>query len=49
MMRRQADMMGGGRGRKGGGLFGGVMQSTAKLINSNRLRLGCNEKTYKKT
>lgn len=34
MMRRSADMMGGGRGRKGGGLFGGVMQSTAKLINS---------------
>lgn len=34
MMRRSAGMMG-GAGRKGGGLFGGVMQSTAKLINSN--------------
>jgi AFG3 family protein len=33
MMRRSAEMMGGGRGRKGGGLFGGVMESTAKLIN----------------
>lgn len=32
MMRRSADMMGRG-GRKGGGLFGGVMQSTAKLID----------------
>lgn len=32
MMRRSADMMGRG-GRKGGGLFGGVMESTAKLIN----------------
>ncbi|XP_049886016.1 AFG3-like protein 2 [Pectinophora gossypiella] len=31
MMRRSADMM--GRGRKGGGFFGGVMESTAKLIN----------------
>lgn len=38
MMRRSADMMGGGRGgRKGGGLFGGVMQSTAKLINPNEI------------
>lgn len=36
MMRRSADMMG-GRGRKGGGLFGGVMQSTAKLINSSEI------------
>lgn len=27
-------MMGGRRGRKGGGLFGSVMESTAKLINS---------------
>lgn len=34
MMRRSAEMMG-GRGRKGGGLFGGVMESTAKLINSS--------------
>lgn len=37
MMRRSADMMGGRSGRKGGGLFGGVMQSTAKLINSNEI------------
>lgn len=36
MMRRSAEMMGRG-GRKGGGLFGGVMQSTAKLINSNEI------------
>lgn len=35
MMRRSSEMMGGRGGRKGGGLFGGVMQSTAKLINSN--------------
>lgn len=34
MMRRSAEMMG-GRGRKGGGIFGGVMESTAKLINSS--------------
>jgi AFG3 family protein len=34
MMRRSAEVMG-ARGRKGGGLFGGVMESTAKLINSN--------------
>ncbi|KAJ8711625.1 hypothetical protein PYW08_008579 [Mythimna loreyi] len=32
MMRRSADMMGRG-GKRGGGLFGGVMESTAKLIN----------------
>lgn len=37
MMRRSAEMMGGRSGRKGGGLFGGVMQSTAKLINSNEI------------
>lgn len=37
MMRRSADMMGGGRGRKGGGLFGGVMQSTAKFINPSEI------------
>lgn len=37
MMRRSADMMGGGKGRKGGGLFGGVMQSTAKLINPSEI------------
>ncbi|CAO1318541.1 unnamed protein product [Diamesa tonsa] len=50
MMRRSADMMGGGRGgRKGGGLFGGVMQSTAKLINPNEIGVrfqdvaGCEE------
>uniref|UniRef100_A0A1B0G3D3 AAA+ ATPase domain-containing protein n=1 Tax=Glossina morsitans morsitans TaxID=37546 RepID=A0A1B0G3D3_GLOMM len=49
MMRRSADMMGSGRGRKGGGLFGGVMQSTAKLINSNEIDVrfkdvaGCEE------
>lgn len=40
MMRKSADMMGGGRGRKGGGLFGGVMQSTAKLINPNEIGVG---------
>lgn len=34
-MRRSAEMMGGRPGRKGGGLFGGVMESTAKLINSS--------------
>lgn len=34
MMRRSAEMMGGRKGRRGGGLFGGVMESTAKLINS---------------
>lgn len=37
MMRRSAEMMGGRKGRKGGGLFGGVMESTAKLINSNEI------------
>lgn len=36
MMRRSAQMMGGSRG-KGGGLFGGVMQSTAKLINPSEI------------
>jgi len=47
MMRRSADMMG-GRGRKGGGIFG-VMESTAKLINSNEIGVrfkdvaGCEE------
>jgi len=39
MMRRSAEMMGGGKGRKGGGLFGGVMDSTAKLINSNEINV----------
>lgn len=49
MMRRSADMMGGGKGRKGGGLFGGVMQSTAKVINSSEIGVrfkdvaGCEE------
>jgi len=37
MMRRSSEMMGGRGGRKGGGLFGGVMQSTAKLINPNEI------------
>lgn len=35
MMRRSAEMMGGARGGKRGGLFGSVMESTAKLINSS--------------
>lgn len=35
MMRRSAELMGARGGRKGGGLFGGVMESTAKLINSS--------------
>ncbi|CAH4034794.1 AFG3-like protein 2 [Pieris brassicae] len=48
MMRRSADMMGRG-GRKGGGLFGGVMESTAKLINPSDIGVkfqdvaGCEE------
>ena len=37
MMRRSAEMMGARGGRKGGGIFGGVMESTAKLINSNEI------------
>lgn len=47
MMRRSADMMG-GRGRRGGGIFG-VMESTAKLINSSEIGVrfrdvaGCEE------
>uniref|UniRef100_A0A0V0G4E0 Putative aaa+-type atpase n=1 Tax=Triatoma dimidiata TaxID=72491 RepID=A0A0V0G4E0_TRIDM len=47
MMRRSADVMG-GRGKRGGGLFG-VMESTAKLINSNEIGVkfkdvaGCEE------
>ncbi|XP_034656543.1 AFG3-like protein 2 isoform X1 [Drosophila subobscura] len=40
MMRKSADMMGGARGRKGGGLFGGVMQSTAKLTNPTEIGVG---------
>lgn len=49
MMRRSAEMMAGGRGRKGGGLFGGVMQSTAKFINPEEIGVkfrdvaGCEE------
>nr|XP_023023132.1 AFG3-like protein 2 [Leptinotarsa decemlineata] len=49
MMRRSAEMMGGKRGKRGGGLFGGVMESTAKLINSNDIGVkfrdvaGCEE------
>ncbi|KAH1003844.1 AFG3-like protein 2 [Dendroctonus ponderosae] len=49
MMRRSAEMMGGRRGKKGGGLFGGVMESTAKLINSSEIGVkfkdvaGCEE------
>lgn len=37
MMRKSAGMMGGAGGKRGGGLFGGVMQSTAKLINPNEI------------
>ncbi|XP_058832271.1 AFG3-like protein 2 [Topomyia yanbarensis] len=40
MMRRSSEMMGGRKGMKGGGLFGGVMQSTAKLINANEITVG---------
>ncbi|XP_065221031.1 AFG3-like protein 2 [Planococcus citri] len=49
MMKRSADMMGGRGGRRGGGLFGGVMESTAKLINSADIEVkfkdvaGCEE------
>ncbi|XP_012252346.2 AFG3-like protein 2 [Athalia rosae] len=49
IMRRTANMMGGKGGRKGGGLFGGVMESTAKLINSSEIGVrfkdvaGCEE------
>ncbi|KAL1131122.1 hypothetical protein AAG570_012359, partial [Ranatra chinensis] len=47
MMRRSADIVG-GRGRRGGGIFG-VMESTAKLINPNDIGVrfrdvaGCEE------
>lgn len=47
-MRRSAAFMG-GKGGKRGGLFGGVMESTAKLINSNEIGVrfrdvaGCEE------
>lgn len=37
MMRRSAEMMGGRRGKRGGGLFGGVMESTAKIINPSEV------------
>lgn len=35
MMRKSASMMSG----KGGGLFGGVMQSTAKLVNPSEIKV----------
>lgn len=35
-LKRSADMLG-RRGRKKGGLFGSMMESTAKLINSNEI------------
>lgn len=38
MMRRSAGMMGGGS-RKSGGLFGGVMNSTAKLVNPSEINV----------
>ncbi|XP_045464467.1 AFG3-like protein 2 [Harmonia axyridis] len=49
MMRRSAEMMGGRRGKRGGGLFGGVMESTAKMINPSEVGVkfkdvaGCEE------
>ncbi|KAL3283766.1 hypothetical protein HHI36_017936 [Cryptolaemus montrouzieri] len=49
MMRRSAEMMGGRRGKRGGGLFGGVMESTAKIINPSEVGVkfkdvaGCEE------
>lgn len=49
MMRRSAEMMGGRKGKRGGGLFGGMMESTAKLINSSEIGVkfkdvaGCEE------
>ncbi|RXG72109.1 AFG3-like protein 2 [Armadillidium vulgare] len=49
MMRRSAQMMGGPGGRKGGGLFGGVMESTAKMVNPSEIGVkfrdvaGCEE------
>lgn len=38
MMRKSASMMMGGKGQ-GGGLFGTVMSSTAKLINPNEIEV----------
>lgn len=38
MMRRSSQMMGGMGGKKGG-MFGGVMNSTAKLINSSEIEV----------
>merc|ERR1712136_419117 len=54
MIRRSSEMMGGAAGgrpgsRRGGGLFGGVMESTAKLINPSEIKVqfkdvaGCEE------
>lgn len=49
MMRRSAEMMGGRAGKRDGGLFGNVMESTAKLINSSDIGVrfrdvaGCEE------
>ncbi|CAG0880975.1 unnamed protein product [Darwinula stevensoni] len=49
MMRRSAQMMGGRPGRGGRGLFGGVMESTAKLVNPSEIEVkfkdvaGCEE------
>ena len=49
-MRRAGSMMGGmGKGGKGGGMFGGMMQSTAKIINPTEINVafkdvaGCEE------
>jgi AFG3 family protein len=43
MLKRSSEMMGGGaagRGKgRGGGLFGGVMESTAKLINPTDIKV----------
>jgi AFG3 family protein len=40
IMRRSASMMGGGSRRGGrGGLFGGVMETTAKLINPSEIKV----------
>jgi AFG3 family protein len=42
MLKRSSEMMGGAAGRgkgRGGGLFGGVMESTAKLINPTDIKV----------